>query len=154
FKRLQQIAMEHLNVPNMGKLRDRFEGQRYLDTFLRKSYAELAIEKLIGESLISWEDKESKKDYKPNIEIQGVKVEIIVTDFESYPLIPKSSFEIGIVVFVNIDMRQTFTIGYAISEELIAGVSDINLSPMFRHEYYGHLKDFHILRPVETLLFS
>ncbi|NQD69990.1 hypothetical protein HP439_04545 [Sphingobacterium shayense] len=152
FRRLQQIAIEHLNVPNMTKLRDRFEGQKYLDAFLTKSFAELALEKLIGKKIISWEEKESKKGYKPIVTIGGATTELIIADFESYPLVPKGSYEIGVVVFVNIEIRNTLMLGYATREELITGVSDLNLSPMFRNEYLGHLKNFDILRPVEVLL--
>lgn len=139
-------------MSDMNKLRDRFEGQKYLDAFLTKSFAELAFEKIIDRRIISWEQKESKKSYKPVLEIDGKTVELIIADFESYPLIPKGEYEIGVVIFVNIDMRTTIVLGYASKETLLANADVSNLSPIFETNYVGYLKNFDILSPSNTLI--
>jgi len=149
---LKRIVLKHLNVRDMNKLRDRFEGQKYLNSFLTKSFAELAFEKIIGKEIVSWEQKEEEKGYKPSLEIDGMTVDLITADFESYPLIPKSEYDIGIVVFVNIDTRDTIVLGYADRQTLIANANTSNLSPVFETSYFGHLKNFDILKPINTVI--
>lgn len=149
FLRLQKIALKHLNVPDMNKLRDKFEGQKYYNSFLLKAFAELTFEKVTGQEIYNWEQKELQKAYKPNLELEGKSVELIFADLDSYPLIPRGNYDIGVIIFINIDSRDTMVMGYASQTDLIDNANTSSLSPMFETNFIGHLKNLDILTPFE-----
>ncbi len=49
FIKLQKIVLKHLGFSNMNKLRDRFEGQAFYNSFLQRAYAEIALQNELNE---------------------------------------------------------------------------------------------------------
>jgi hypothetical protein len=145
YQKLQKIALKHLKVSDMNKLRDRYEGQKFYDSFLIRSYAEIAMEKLLEEDVINWDLKDDNKSYKPKFTYKGQSVELISANLESYPLVPRGTYDIGIVAFINVDSREIQLLGYASQQELISHIDSYSMSPMFENLYFGHLKTFDFL---------
>ncbi|PRY55492.1 hypothetical protein B0I27_101464 [Arcticibacter pallidicorallinus] len=145
YQKLQHIALKHLNVTDMNKLRDRFEGQKFYHSFLIRSYAEVALEKLLNQATIDWTLKVDSKNYKPQFTYNGRSVELITASLDSYPTVPRGNYDIGIVAFINVDSRDVQILGFAPQETLIANIDSSSISPMFEALYFGHLKNFDFL---------
>jgi hypothetical protein len=80
--------MTILNVKNMGELRDRFEGQKFLDNAISKVSSFLACCNLLKLDIPSIEV--ILKMDKPIIEIDKVKYTLIVFEFGELPQIESS----------------------------------------------------------------
>lgn len=94
---IQNFCVSVLGFKNINSVRDRFDGQRFMDSQLRKigSLYALAdyfeIEKpLLGDHLIS--------DPNPIIKIKGVDYQIISSDFGILPSVNKLNHKIDAIV--------------------------------------------------------
>lgn len=148
FIALQNIALLHLGLLGMNQLRDRFEGQSFLNKFLTRSYAELATQNVMNETFVDPEKKRLIKSYRPEIIIKGEVVELIYSPIGEYPLIPKGIYDIGAVVFVNLITRDTFFAGIVRQKALIESIDKIPLSPLLSKHFVGYLKNLEVLQSI------
>jgi hypothetical protein len=147
FTALQRNALTILGLTSMNKLRDRFEGQSFLDKFLIRSYSELALQNAIGKTVIDEIKKNTVKAYKPDFVINGLKVELICSSNDEYPIIPKGDFELGAIVLVNLHTRETYFVGTVDKKQLDQNIDDKSLSPLLSKNFAGYLKNFDIVTP-------
>lgn len=147
FKALQGYAVDHLGVKNIYALRDKFEGERYYNQFLQKSFAELAFQNYVGESFFQLGEK-SNKDFKPNFILNNKRVEVIDCSFEEFPRIPVGDYDSLIFCFVNLSSRDVWIAGILNRDEAIKASNQNLLSPMFKKSFYGVLKNLTILEAV------
>jgi len=103
--KIQIIALKHLDLPDMGKLRDRMEGQLYYSKLKNDIFSEYAFESSIGIKNFDWE-KRSIKNYERKKYIFGDKIlNIISFDNDNLPQISAENFTNCIFVHVNTDNR-------------------------------------------------
>ncbi len=103
--KIQMTALNHLNLTDMGKLRDRMEGQIYYSKLRTDIFSEFAFENLIGIRKFDWE-KRSIKSYKRKKYIFENKVlNIIPFTNENLPKISAEHVKNCIFVYVNVDNR-------------------------------------------------
>lgn len=103
--KIQMTALKHLDLSDMGKLRDRMEGQLYYSKLKNDIFSEYAFENIIGLKNFDWE-KRSIKNYERKKYIFGDKVlNIILFDNDSLPQISTENVTNYIFVNVNIDYR-------------------------------------------------
>lgn len=103
--KIQMIALKHLDLSDMGKLRDRMEGQSYYSKLKTDIFSEYAFENSIGIKFFDWE-KRSIKNYARKKYIFGDKVlHIISFDNDNLPQINTENITNCIFAHVNIDNR-------------------------------------------------
>ena len=102
---IQAIALKHLGLPDMGKLKDRVDGQLYYDKLKIDLLAEFAFEKIIGMKDFDWVKRENKNYIRKHYSIEGKPLQI-VTFIEKY--LPKQnqiSCNNVVFAYVNPDNR-------------------------------------------------
>ena len=151
FITLQNNALTLLGLTSMNKLRDRYEGQSFLDKFLLRSYSELALQNAIGKIVVDEVKKNTVKAYKPEFIINGLRVEIICSSTDEYPIVPKGEFELAAVIFVNLHTRETYFVGTIDKQLLDENIDDKSISPLLSKNFAGYLKNFEIIRPFEAV---
>jgi hypothetical protein len=149
--KLHNIACNHLGLTNINHIRDKFEGQAYLDRFLIRSFAEIALQRVLDEQILSFEKKEKNKNYKPQFKIKEKSVQLIASDFDSYPLVPKAEFDFAAIVFANVISRETLLLGFVEREELLQNIDSQGVSPIQATTFSGSLKNFEIVKPLELI---
>lgn len=150
FTQLQNIALSHLNLSNINHLRDKFEGQDFLNRFLLKCYAEIAFSKVYGVNLFEIDIYSRFKNYKHNFQLFGKKIELIYSNFENYPLIPKGDYDTAIVLFVNLSSRETWIIGSIKNSSLKKLSENQSVSPIIDKNYLGYFKFFEYLEKINS----
>ncbi|WP_299902090.1 hypothetical protein [uncultured Aquimarina sp.] len=84
---IQRCALHHLNLKDMGQLRDRMEGQMYYDKLRNDILTEFAFENLLLKSTYDW-SKRMNKNYKRKIyPIDGFNIRLITFSDKVYPKI-------------------------------------------------------------------
>lgn len=141
----QRTALNHLKLTNMNELRDRYEGQAYLNNFLVRSYAEKALESFLGAIFIDVEKQFNDKSYKPAFAYKNTGIELITAIPEEYPLIPRTPFKIGCIVLVNLESRSTYLAGFFNLDDITDHIVNNPPSPLALKNNLGYLKDFSAL---------
>jgi len=84
---IQKCALHHLNLKDMGQLRDRMEGQMYYDKLRNDILTEFAFENLLSKSTYDW-SKRMNKNYKRKIyHIGEFNIRLITFSEKNYPKI-------------------------------------------------------------------
>lgn len=73
---LENLIIRYLSVRDLNELRDRFEGQAFLDNYLQKAVPLMGLQKYLKTSLIDFEAVSPDK-VKSEVIIKGNKVKII-----------------------------------------------------------------------------
>lgn len=102
---LQKIALTHLKLPDMGKLRDKLDGQLYYNTLKSDYFAEYAFEKNIGIRVFDWEKREAKNTKRKVYFFDDKKVTIIVINGEKNPKISVNHVTNCVFVYMNEDNK-------------------------------------------------
>lgn len=142
---LQRMALNHLRLNNMNELRDRYEGQAYLNNFLVRSYAEKALGNFLGDNSIDAERQFNDKNYKPIFKYKGYDIELITTTLDQFPLIPRTPFTIGCIVLVNLDSRSAYLTGFFNLKDVVSSILNNPPSPIALKSNLGYLEDFSTL---------
>lgn len=103
--KIQMIALKHLNMPDMGKLRDRMEGQLYYNKLRTDIVAEYAFECIIGKRNFNWEKREFKSFKRKKYIFDNKELNIISFENENFPKISTEHVNNCVFVYVNIDNR-------------------------------------------------
>lgn len=148
--RLQKIVLNQMGLTNLNHLRDRFEGQAYLDRFLMRAFAELALDRLFNDKGSYLELKEEDMNYKPVFKIGSRTVEVAFSRVDSYPLIPKGDYDILAVVFISLLNLQTQVVGFVSREDLAMNTDIGSITPIEARNYEGRLKNLKILSPLDA----
>ncbi|WP_320019655.1 hypothetical protein [Labilibaculum manganireducens] len=102
---IQSIALKHLELPDMGKLRDRMEGQLYYSRLREDIFSEYAFENLIGLRKFDW-DKRTKKNYnRKKYVFENKTLNLVLFAGNSLPKFSADHVSNCIFVHVNTDSR-------------------------------------------------
>lgn len=151
YEWLKNLALKHLGINNINKLRDRFEGQVYFNNFLIRSYGEIALEKFLGLSVVDLSRKESQRNYIPSIKINSKVITIIAFTFNESPKILKADFDLAVFIVVNLEKRTCDILGFLHRDKLIQFADSKLLSPLDETRYLGVFKTFEELLPINEL---
>ncbi len=102
---IQECAFAHLNVRDMGMLRDKFDGQRYFDTLREDIISEFAFEKYINLEKFDWQRREKKSYRRKYYEFNGVTIELVSFNIGTTPKINPSKIDNVVFVCVKPDLR-------------------------------------------------
>ena len=102
---IQMIALKHLDLPDMGKLRDRMEGQFYYNKLRTDIVAEYAFENIIGIRNFDWEKRGIKGYKRKKYLFENKVLNIIAFENENLPKISIENINNCLFVYVNIDNR-------------------------------------------------
>lgn len=102
---IQKCALNHLEMKDMGQLRDRMEGQAYYDKLKKDILAEFAFEKLLGLNKFDWNKRENKGYKRKQYCINNVSVKLVVFSDNALPRISLVHLYNYIFVYVNSDQR-------------------------------------------------
>lgn len=103
--KIQKIALSHLNLSDMGKLRDRFDGQLYYDKLKTDIIAEFAFENFIGIKKFDWSKREIKNYKRKYYTFDHKELNIITVTKARLPKINPDVISNTIFIYVNIDNR-------------------------------------------------
>lgn len=102
----ERVALAHLGLTNINQLRDRFEGQTYLNNFRLRLMSMLILEKLLDRNLIDWSEVESnrEKDYL-KVEVDGVEHRVIPFFYGSLPIMNIKNLQPVILCVIRPDFK-------------------------------------------------
>lgn len=103
--KIQIIALKHLDLSDMGKLRDRMEGQFYYSKLKNDIFSEYAFENSTGIKNFDWEKRSSKNYERKKYIFEDKVLNIISFDYDNLPQISSANATNCIFVHVNIDNR-------------------------------------------------
>ena len=103
--KIQMTALKHLDLSDMGKLRDRMEGQFYYTKLRTDIFSEFAFENIIGIKNFDWEKRSIKSFERKKYIFEDKVLNIIPFDNDNLPKISVENVNNCIFVHVNIDNR-------------------------------------------------
>lgn len=120
---IRNSAMNHLGLTNLNQMRDRYEGQAFFEKTMKNVGGLLALQKFLKTDLIDF-NKVNLTDFQPFIEIDGKKIDIIVFDFGTLPLVKVNDIKNPIYFIIQKDSLTFLLCGYAtidiVNENLIS----------------------------------
>ena len=148
--KIQDCALKHLNVKDMGKLRDRMEGQTYYERLMNDIIAEYAFENIIGLPNFDWE-KRMVKSYKRKVYSFGnEQLNLINFCDNALPRFEKNEVDNGVFVFVNPDSKVLVS-GLATRAELSAYARD-KMKGMAEFSNFEQLTPFSSVEELTALI--
>ena len=103
--KIQMTALIHLDLADMGKLRDRMEGQSYYNILKTDIVAEFAFENIIGIRNFNWEKRSIKSFKRKKYIFENKELNIVLFDNENFPKINTEKINNYIFAYVNLDNR-------------------------------------------------
>lgn len=85
--KIQECALNHLKLKDMGQLRDRMEGQMYYDKLRNNILTEYALENILFKSSFDWEKRMNKSYKRKAYSIDGFNINLITFSKGNYPKI-------------------------------------------------------------------
>lgn len=137
--KIQECAQLHLNVEDMGKLRDRLDGMAYYERLREDILAELAFEELLGLDDFDWEKRKAKRYQRKFYVIDNIPFHLISfpTKNFKFPLVEVDNIENAIFICSN-SKNKVFICGLASKEML----KKYGVTPSFYSPMTGSLKEF------------
>ncbi|QCX40044.1 hypothetical protein FF125_16925 [Aureibaculum algae] len=140
--KIQECALNHLNLKDMGQLRDRMEGQMYYNKLRSNIMSEFALENILFKTSFDW-DKRMDKSYKRKpYSIEDFKVHLITFNTNNFPKISVAHTNLCIMANATEDSK-VYLSGLA-TKELIKS-SGLNI----RNDIF-EMKSFDKLIPFST----
>lgn len=103
--KIQLTALKHLNLTDMGKLRDRMEGQSYYNKLRTDIISEFAFENIIGIRNFDWEKRSNKNNKRKKYIFENKELILISFENENLPKISIEEINNCIFVYVKKDNR-------------------------------------------------
>ena len=103
--KIQMTALNHLDLSDMGKLRDRMEGQSYYNKLKTDIFAEFAFESITGIRNFDWEKRSIKSFKRRKYIFENKELNIILFENENFPKINTEEINNYIFAYVNMDNR-------------------------------------------------
>ncbi|WP_304518137.1 hypothetical protein [Cecembia rubra] len=73
-EKIQLCALNHLELEDMGKLRDKFDAQAYYDKLRIEILSEYAFEKFLDFNEFDWQSRMKKENKRLQYELEGKKI--------------------------------------------------------------------------------
>jgi hypothetical protein len=120
-QKVQKLSMEHLGSKNMGELRDRFEGQSFLNKAINRvsSYIVTCDYLQIDKLTVS----EVFKNPDLNLNYKGSPLDIVVFEFGNLPEV--QLFDIGKIFLIKKD-NQTYSVCGIASTSVLSDKSNFS----------------------------
>jgi hypothetical protein len=99
--KIQECALSHLNLKDMGQLRDKLDGQSYYNSLRRDIIAEYAFEKVLGIQPFDWNKRLSKAYQRKQYKFGDDQIAIVTFQGLDLPKLPYSSKNHVVLIFVN-----------------------------------------------------
>lgn len=142
---IQQCAIIHLNVKDMGELRDRMEGQLYYDRLKIDILSEFAFETIVGRNKIFDWDKRKLKGYRrKHYIINNRNLTLISFSSSSFPQFNINKVENCIFCYVKPDQK-VYISGLGLKSDLIENSFEIP-SPVVSRDVNREFREFGKLR--------
>jgi len=103
--KIQNVALKHLELPDMGKLKDRMDGQLYYDKLKIDLLAEYAFENIVGIKKFDWIKRENKNYRRKQYDFNRKVLKLITFVGENLPTLNEESANNYVYVYVNPDNR-------------------------------------------------
>lgn len=153
---IQKCALKHLELKDMGQLRDRMEGQAYYDRLKNDILSEYAFETLIGITKFDWKKREVK-GYKRNLYyVNSTPLRLIVFSGNELPKISTKDINNSVFVYVNPELR-VYISGIAKKSDLEKELSQFHKvthprSAVIEYTNFANLKAFSGIDDLELTL--
>ena len=148
YDQLKKKVMKTLGLSDMGELRDKYEGEAFLNNFVLKIISVLILQKILNRELINLEEV-NPKDYMPVVNISGVDINVITCEYGELPIIQKDNRNPAIL---NVKRKQkdVWICGYASvdvlnkyqSEKGVTAIAAKNPESRVKFTGFGELKTF------------
>lgn len=121
YQLMNECVIKLLGVSDLGKLRDRYEGNAFKENFIIQTSAEIAVEKVLDIKAIDWDKKATIKNYKTYFKVNNEDFEVVVAEWGSFPVINKDQVNNLIFAFFKVP-RDVMVFGYARKESILSGL--------------------------------
>jgi hypothetical protein len=151
--KIDEAACKHLGVSNLTNLRDVYEGERYYNSFMNRTFAEAAVEQYLSIKFVDWERRKNQKDYKPILKIGKFDFNIIVSKYGELPIVASEVSEHNIVCMIA-EKRVVWICGYFKLSNPKVRISNTSFG-VSKTKIKGRFDSFEILQPfidVEDLI--
>lgn len=119
---LETVVIKHLNLRDLNELRDKFEGQAFLNNYLDKTLPIIALQKYLKTNFIDLE-KNLLRQVKCEISINNIIIKIIKSE-NNLPLIDLSD-DYPIIIFNSTQNQIMELCGFASLEVIKNNLKDI-----------------------------
>lgn len=148
--KIQAIALKHLNLTDMGKLRDRTEGQSYFNKLKTDIFAEYAFENIIGMHKFNWEARDAKNFKRKKYIFQEKQLQLITFENDSLPKI--DSLNLCNSIFINVNTDNRVLVSKLATLKELEKIATIQESRVLEISEFKNLKDFSTLNEMISLL--
>ena len=149
-RNIQDCALQHLNLKDMGQLRDRMEGQLYYDKLKNDILAEFAFEGFLGLNKFDW-DKRKLKGYKRKYYvIDDCKLNLIVFSSISFPVVNLNHTGLCIFVYINSDSK-VYISGLA-NKSKLTSETNLNVNERTEIRNFQNLSPFANINELKSLI--
>lgn len=119
---LENLVVKHLNVRDLNELRDKFEGQAFLDNFIHKALPIIGMEKYLKKNFINLENRRLDQ-IKSEIIVNNTVINLIKFD-NQLPLIDAANNQP--YIFMYSSQKQILELcGFATAEDVKNNLKDI-----------------------------
>ena len=115
---LQKAVLMRMGLTDMNALRDRYEGQSFLDNHRSRLFSNLAIREYLGE-IVRMRSYRLVEDNENYIDFKDSRYEIIVAQFGTLPQFKRSEYKKDIILVFQRDLFWIHIVGIIESEEAI-----------------------------------
>jgi hypothetical protein len=116
LKDIDKLILSHLNLSDMGKLRDKFEGQTFYDKKSKIILAYLGVCKHLDITPLDINELDLNL-FVPYVTYNNVRFKIIISDFGEFPIMEKYPLEPFIFVIARSNLEFSIA-GYCAEKEL------------------------------------
>ena len=151
--KIQTRVLELLGLSDMGQLRDKYEGERYYQSFRRKVMGLLALEEFLKIAFLNI--NAVNKEFTPIIKIKSIEIEVITTEFGELPLLDKNPRKPVILIYL-ISPRRLIICGFVSIEAIRKNLESIQASSSNRGKAvfngFSEIQQFKSLQELEQLI--
>lgn len=108
---VRESVLKSLNLANLNELRDKFEGVAFYDNFYQKISGVIAVEKVLKQNLIDWNNI-APKNYSPLIQINDRTIQVVTAQFGVFPVIQQTILY-PIILVIQKEEKVLWVIGYS-----------------------------------------
>jgi len=131
---IRNSTINHLGLKNLNQLRDRYDGQYFFEKTIKNIGGLMALQKLLKIKLIDL-NKLNLADFQPSIEIKGEKIDIIVFDFGTLPLLKVKDIKNPIYFIIQKDTLTFLLCGYATKDIIKENLIELGIVKSNKEKY-------------------
>jgi hypothetical protein len=113
---IQKLVLDYLGIDDLGKLRDRFEGESFYKNSLSKILGLFSVNTFLEKAPFAISDIDLKT-FIPYVEHNGMKFKVVVFDFGEFPIIQKNE-DLPIIFVIKKTHLEFLIAGYATLDQI------------------------------------